>query len=196
MQSIAVAGICPAGCAAHHQSSPVGGRNRHLHPKLIGLLRFAFSDGVNPWDWTTCDKEFKPLAGQVVIQTVLAIHNPRRSASAGDSQRLCKRPVSQMELRWQSVDKRSGRCTKNLRPLAMSLDFGSIATKSPWLSALTWMKGVFARQQRLAQRPLDLIEYDLITWRRLVSLRYGCAPLFPKQQYRGSWPDLSPSGIE
>jgi hypothetical protein len=139
MQSIAVAGICPAGCAAHHQSSPVGGRNRHLHPKLIGLLRFAFSDGVNPWDWTACDKEFKPLAGQVVIQTVLAIHNPRRSASAGDSQRLCEKPVSQMELLWQSVDKQSGRCTKNLRPLAMSLDFGSSATKSPWLSALTGM---------------------------------------------------------
>ena len=26
------------------------------------------SAGVNPWDWTTCDQEFKPLAGQVVIQ--------------------------------------------------------------------------------------------------------------------------------
>ena len=44
--------------------------------------------GVNPWDWTTCDKEFKPLAWQVVIQTVLAIHSPRRSASVW----YCKPP--------------------------------------------------------------------------------------------------------
>lgn len=37
--------------------------------------------GINPWNWTTCDKEFKPLAWQVVIQTALAIHSLRQSAS-------------------------------------------------------------------------------------------------------------------
>lgn len=85
-----------------------------------------------------------------------------KEALLSTGQRLCEKPVSQMELRWQSVDKQSGRCTKNLRPLAMSLDFGSSATKSPWLSALAWMKGVFARQQRLAQRPLDEIPENTI----------------------------------
>jgi hypothetical protein len=30
---------------------------------------------------------------------------------------LAEKPVNQMELRWRAVDKQSGRCTKNLRPL-------------------------------------------------------------------------------
>jgi hypothetical protein len=67
---------------------------------------------------------------------------------------LSEKPISQMGLRWQAVDKQAGRCTKNLRPLAMALDFESTVASNPWLAALHWMKGVFARQQRLAQRPL------------------------------------------
>ena len=76
--------------------------------------------------------------------------------------RLCEKPVSQLDLRWQAVDKQAGRCTKNMRPLAMALDFGSNAANSPWLAALRWMKSVFARQQRLAQRPLDEIPENTI----------------------------------
>jgi Domain of unknown function (DUF4158) len=68
---------------------------------------------------------------------------------------LSEKPVNQMDLRWQAVDKQSGRCTKNLRPLVMALDFDSSVVDSPWLAALRWMKSVFGRQQRLAQRPLD-----------------------------------------
>ena len=68
---------------------------------------------------------------------------------------LTSLPVSQMDLRWQAVDKQSGLCTKNLRPLAMALDFASSsASGKVWLAALQWMKEVFARQQRLAKQPL------------------------------------------
>ena len=68
---------------------------------------------------------------------------------------LTEEPVSQMDLRWQAVDKQSGLCTKNLRPLAMALDFSSnSASGKVWLAALQWMRDVFARKQRLAKQPL------------------------------------------
>lgn len=69
--------------------------------------------------------------------------------------RLCEKPVSQMDLRWQAIDQQAGLCTKNLRPLAMALDFSSSHESSPWMAALHWMKSVFNRRQRLAQRPLE-----------------------------------------
>ena len=68
---------------------------------------------------------------------------------------LVEKPVSQMDLRWQAVDKQSGLCTKNLRPLAMALDFASNnASGTAWLVALQWMKDVFVRQQKLATQPM------------------------------------------
>lgn len=68
---------------------------------------------------------------------------------------LTEKPVSQMDLRWQAVDKQSGLCTKNLRPLATALDFASSSAGGKvWLAALKWMKDVFARQQSLAKQPL------------------------------------------
>jgi hypothetical protein len=72
-------------------------------------------------------------------------------------QRMCEKSSNQMELRWLAVDKVAGRCKKNLRPLAMVLDFSSTVAQSPWLMALLWMKDVFSRQQTLAQRPLGEI---------------------------------------
>lgn len=72
-------------------------------------------------------------------------------------QRLCEKRPSQMELRWQAVDKVTGRCKKNLRPLVMALEFSSTAANSPWLPALLWMKSTFSRQQTLVQRPLGEI---------------------------------------
>jgi len=63
---------------------------------------------------------------------------------------LTEKTVSQMELRWRAVDKQSGLCTKNLRPLAIALDFASNSTSGKvWLAALQWMKGIFARDQRV-----------------------------------------------
>lgn len=71
---------------------------------------------------------------------------------------LTETPVSQMDLRWQAVDKQSGLCTKNLRPLATALEFASSsASGKAWLAALQWMKEVFAGQQRLAKQPLAKI---------------------------------------
>jgi TnpA family transposase len=76
---------------------------------------------------------------------------------------LMEKPVSQMDLRWDAVDKQSGLCTKNLRPLAMALDFESASVRGKfWLAALQWMKAVFARQQRLAKQPLAEIPLHTI----------------------------------
>ena len=79
---------------------------------------------------------------------------------------LTEKPVSQMDLRWQAVDKQRGLCTKNLRPLAMSLYFDSSSDSGKvWLAALQWMKGVFARQQRLAKQPPEEIPLHTIPTR-------------------------------
>jgi len=68
---------------------------------------------------------------------------------------LTEKTVSQMDLRWQAVDKQSGLCTKNLRPLATTLEFASgSAGDKVWLAALKWMKAVFARQVCLSKQPL------------------------------------------
>ncbi|MDA8307494.1 MAG: Tn3 family transposase [Deltaproteobacteria bacterium] len=76
--------------------------------------------------------------------------------------RLCEKPVSQLDLRWQAVDKQVGRCTKNVRPLAMALDYDSNSANSPWLAALRWMKSIFASRQGLSQRPLEEIPENTI----------------------------------
>jgi TnpA family transposase len=79
---------------------------------------------------------------------------------------LTETPVSQMDLRWQAVDKQSGLCTKNLRPLAMTLEFASSSTSGKvWLAALQWMKEVFADQKRLAKQPLEDIPQRTIPTR-------------------------------
>lgn len=79
---------------------------------------------------------------------------------------LTEKPVSQMDLRWQAVDKQSGICTKNLRPLAISLDFASSSASGKiWLAALQWMKGIFANQQRLSKQPMEDIPQRTIPTR-------------------------------
>jgi hypothetical protein len=72
--------------------------------------------------------------------------------SAG--QRLSVKPASKLALRWQGVDGLAERIRRHLRPLYGALDFASIDPDNSWLAALAWAKGVFARQQRLSQRPL------------------------------------------
>jgi TnpA family transposase len=79
---------------------------------------------------------------------------------------LTSTPVSQMDLRWQAVDKQRGLCTKNLRPLAISLNFASSSASGKiWLDALEWMKGVFASQQRLSKQPPEDIPLRTIPTR-------------------------------
>jgi TnpA family transposase len=70
-------------------------------------------------------------------------------------QRLCEKPLNKLELRWQVVEQLSGHCRKHLRPLYGALDFASTVPDNPWLAALAWLKGVFAKQQRLSQQPMN-----------------------------------------
>jgi len=70
-------------------------------------------------------------------------------------QRMSVKPVSKLALHWQAVDGLAGRIRRHLRPLYVVLDFAGTDPDSPWLVALAWAKSVFAKQQRLSQRPLD-----------------------------------------
>ena len=69
-------------------------------------------------------------------------------------QRLSAKPVSKVALRWQVVDGCADRIRRHLRPLYGALAFSAAAPDHPWLAAHAWVKGVFAKQQRLSQRPL------------------------------------------
>ncbi len=70
-------------------------------------------------------------------------------------QRMSVKPASKLALHWQAVDGMAERIRRHLRPLYVALDFSSVTPDSPWLAALVWAKEVFAKQQRLSQRPLD-----------------------------------------
>nr|CAA70598.1 transposase [Pseudomonas putida] len=65
------------------------------------------------------------------------------------------KPLNKLALHWQAVDGLAERIRRHLRPLYVALDFRRTAPDNPWLAALTWAKSVFAKQQRLSQRPLD-----------------------------------------
>lgn len=69
-------------------------------------------------------------------------------------QRLSVKPMSTLARRWQVVDELAERIRRHLRPLYGALDFSGVAADNPWLAALAWVKNVFAKQQRLLQRPL------------------------------------------
>jgi TnpA family transposase len=69
-------------------------------------------------------------------------------------QRLSEKLASKLALHWQTIDGLAALIRRHLRPLYGTLDFSSVALDDPWVTALSWMKGVFAKQQRLSQRPL------------------------------------------
>lgn len=69
-------------------------------------------------------------------------------------QRLSVKPMSTLMRRWQMVDGLAERTRRHVRPLYGALDFSGVASDNPWLTALAWVKGVFAKQQGLSQRPL------------------------------------------
>jgi TnpA family transposase len=85
-----------------------------------------------------------------------------REALLTAGKRLCEKPVSQLELRWQAIDRAAARFKQNLRPLAMALEFSAEPATSPWHAALCWMRDVFSREQRLSQRPVAEIPQDTI----------------------------------
>jgi TnpA family transposase len=77
-----------------------------------------------------------------------------KDALLSTGQRLSVKPASKLALRWQVTDGLAARIRRHLRPLYGALDFSGIDPDNPWLAALAWVKSVFARQQRLTQRPL------------------------------------------
>lgn len=64
------------------------------------------------------------------------------------------KPLNKLTLHWQAVDGQAKRIRRHLRPLFVALQFAATDPDSQWLAALTWAKSVFAKQQRLSQRPL------------------------------------------
>jgi TnpA family transposase len=70
------------------------------------------------------------------------------------ARQLSQRPANKLAWRWQLVEELAGRTRRHLRPLFLALDFASTVPDSPWLAALAWMNSVFAKGQRLSQRPV------------------------------------------
>lgn len=77
-----------------------------------------------------------------------------REALLTAGKRLCEKSVSQLDLRWQAIDRVAARFKQNLRPLVMALEFSAEPATSPWHEALCWMQDVFSCGQRLSQRPV------------------------------------------
>lgn len=77
-----------------------------------------------------------------------------KEALQATCQRLGQKPANKLAWRWQVAEELAGRTRRHLRPLFLALDFASAVPDSPWLAALAWMNGVFAKAQRLSQRPL------------------------------------------
>ena len=127
---------------AHQQAAKIHNERQQATPRIGELLLLYVDDTLS--DGT-------PFG--TVRRRAFGIMPEEKLRSAGEL--LTSTPVSQMDLRWQAVDKQSGLRTKNLRPLAMALDFASdSASGKAWLAALQWMKEVWSRQQRLAKQPL------------------------------------------
>ena len=127
---------------ANQQAAKIHNERQHATPRVGELLLLFVDDtlaDVTPFG-TVRHRAFRIMPEEKLRST---------------GKLLSEKPVSQMDLRWHAVDKQSGLCTKNLRPLALALDFASSsASGNVWLAALQWMKDVFARQQRLAKQPL------------------------------------------
>ena len=68
--------------------------------------------------------------------------------------RMTVKPTSKLARHWMAVDDMAKRIRCHLRPLFIELDFSSSKPNNPWLMALAWAKGIFAKQQRLSQRPI------------------------------------------
>ena len=77
-----------------------------------------------------------------------------KDALQSTAERMSVKPVSKLARQWQAVDSIAERMRRHLRPLYTVLDFASVEPNNPWLAALTWVKEVFGKQQRLSQRPL------------------------------------------
>lgn len=138
---------------ANQQAVKIHNERQQATPRVGELLLLYVDDSLTDMTHfgTVRDKAFRIMPEEKLRST---------------GKLLTETPVSQMDLRWQAVDKQSGLCTKNLRPLALALEFASSsASGKAWLAALQWMKEVFAGQQSLAKQPLENIPQRTIPTR-------------------------------
>jgi hypothetical protein len=106
----------------------------------------------------------RALAGAEPVSTLAARHGVSRplvyrqmhkaSAALDDLFSTEQTEDRNKVLHWQAVDGLAKRIRRHLRPLYVALDFAGTVADNPWLAALAWAKCVFAKQQRLSQRPL------------------------------------------
>lgn len=80
-------------------------------------------------------------------------------------QHMSAKHISSLALRWECIDKLGARLRLNLRPIFTAVDFFGTEPNNPWLQSLTWIKGVFFRQQRVSQRPLSECPTDTLPMR-------------------------------
>ncbi len=116
---------------------------RHQETPQVGrLLSLYVDDSVaDPTPFgEVCQRAYKIMSRELLQNT---------------AQRMSVKPLNKLALHWQAVDGLAERIRRHLRPLYVALDFAGTAPDNPWLAALTWAKSVFAKQQRLSQRPLD-----------------------------------------
>ena len=71
--------------------SSVWGIGRRLEASLkeLGVENVLMSPGVNPWNWTTCDKEFKPPAWQVHTTALSVPYRLVASMHTGTTTWIC-----------------------------------------------------------------------------------------------------------
>lgn len=78
-----------------------------------------------------------------------------RDTLKNTAQRMSMKSTTKLVQHWRAVDDLADRIRRHLRPLFGALNFASTKPDNPWLIALDWITRVFAKQQRLSQRPLN-----------------------------------------
>jgi len=116
-------------------------RRQQETPKVGRLLSLYIDDNVSD---PTPFGEVRQRAYKIMPKDTLQ----------STAQRMSAKPVTKLVRHWLAVDNLAERIRRHLRPLYVTLDFASVDSNDPWLAALAWAKGVFAKQQRLSQRPL------------------------------------------
>jgi len=115
---------------------------RQQASRQVGRLLLLYVD--DSMDDTTPFGEVRQRAFAILPKETLQV----------TAQQLSQRPANPLTWRWQLAEELAGRTRRHLRPLFLALDFASTVPNSPWLAALVWMNSVFAKAQRLSQRPV------------------------------------------
>ena len=82
--------------------------------------------------------------------TIMPEDELRNTVSMGGEKEL-----KAIDFQWQMIDKHFHRYKIQLRPLMMAIDFSSTVPESPWLSAITWLKGIFDADKTINKCPIS-----------------------------------------